>query len=121
MSNLPGRREGSTVRAPRGIGEGAVAYVVTVAGEQLVRWLARPSDWEAMRDAGTPYHLVIDDTTGLPSWAVGGEGAVPTPGPAGSLLASDGTNWIAARIVTDAVTGNVIVDAVTGDVILVPA
>lgn len=50
-----------------------------------------------------------------------GPPGIGAPGPAGSIMASDGSDWIAAYIVTDAATGDVLVDVVTGDVILIPA
>src|SRR5690348_9050525 len=92
MAGIQGRRMTDGRRAPNGVAEGAVAYTVTVGGEEFVRFLERPSDWEAMRDAGTPYHLVIDDTTGLPSWdtmPAGGGGSL-VDGDYGDIVVSGG-------------------------------
>lgn len=47
-------------------------------------------------------------------------GSLPA-GVTGAVLAYDGASWIAAKVLTDAVSGDVIVDAITGDVILLPA
>jgi hypothetical protein len=93
---------------------GDVGYIDPTTG--LLTRLAYPSG-AALGD----YVLGTTDA-GIPGWvAPASVSTMPPAGPVGSLLASDGTNWIAAKILTDAVTGDVIVDAVTGDVILVPA
>ena len=91
---------------------GDIAYVDPTTG--LLTRLAYPSG-AALGD----YILGTTDA-GIPGW-VAPPSAMPAPGPAGSLLASDGTNWIAAKILTDETSGDVLVDETTGDVILVPA
>jgi hypothetical protein len=78
-----------------------------------------PADFEAMYDAGTPYVAIVAPSDADPSvpklvYVLGSStgGATLPAGVAGALMAYDGTDWIAADILTD---------AVSGDVILIPA